>query len=150
MKLTKGQIDALVEEAVEKLSGVNVLEIGPAKLKTDWDKIQNLDVLIRAKNKEIEDSQAIVNRLEEELETLETSIRNDKKNLEKKYNVKVNSYYNDYDEGDDYVLRVKPNLGSDIHSKLQRQITLLSIDENIDGLTADQLINKIVDKHLKP
>jgi hypothetical protein len=149
MKLTKGQIEALADEVVERLTKVDVLEIGTSKLKTEWKKVQDLHEKIKAKEKEVEVAQDVVYKLEAEQETLEADIKKAKHSLETKYGVRVKKEYDDDLEESGTVLKLTSDLGSGIHAKLQRQITLLSIDENIDDLTADQLISKIVEKHLK-
>ena len=148
MKLSKLQLAALVDEIVERLSDVDVTKILSPNLKKDYEALKKINEESRIKSEEVTSAQAIADGLDDELRKLNDKFRIAKRALESKYDVVVDWQYDEDYNNDTRTMRVSTNLGGNIQEKLTRQITIMSIDENIDDLTSDQLIEKIVSKNM--
>lgn len=142
-QLTKAQTDAIVEEVQERLGSLSTSNTLTPRAEKEWESLKEKFEQYRNKEKEIEDLDEKLDTLKEEAEDFEGKIKEEVRKFEKKHRVGVEWQYVDYDEGEQPEVKFP---ASDFTDKIRRQIAILSIDKKDGPVTADALIETIINK----
>lgn len=142
-QLTKAQTDAIVEEVQERLGSLSTSNTLTPRAEKEWEALKEKFDQYRNKEKEIEDLDEKLDTLKEEAEDFEGKIKEEVRKFEKKHRVGVEWQYVDYDEGEQPEVKFP---ASDFTDKIRRQIAILSIDKKDGPVTADALIETIINK----
>jgi predicted transcriptional regulator len=142
-QLTKVQVEAIVEEVQERLGSLSTSNTLTPRAEKEWESLKDKFEQFRTKEKEIEDLDEKIDKLKEDAEDFERKIKEEVRKFEKKHRVGVEWQYVDYDEGEQPEIKFP---ASDFTDKIRRQIAILSIDKNDGPVTADALIESIINK----
>ena len=142
-QLTKAQVDAIVDEVQERLGSLTTETQLPPKADNDWKALNEKFGKIRKLEKETEMLNERIEEIEEETKDLESKTRDMVNKFEKRYGVSVEWRYIDYDEGEVPSVTFPTK---DLSDKIRRQIAILSIDKKDGPVTADSLIETIINK----
>jgi predicted transcriptional regulator len=142
-QLTKVQVEAIVEEVQERLGSLSTSNTLTPRAEKEWESLKDKFEQFRSKEKEIEDLDEKLDKLKEDAEDFERGIKEEVRKFEKKHRVGVEWQYVDYDEGEQPEVKFP---ASDFTDKIRRQIAILSIDKKDGPVTADSLIETIINK----
>ena len=142
-QLTKAQTDAIVEEVQERLGSLSTSNTLTPRAEKEWESLKEKFEQFRNKEKEIEDLDKKLDTLKEDADAFEGKIKDEVRRFEKKHRVGVEWQYVDYDEGEQPEVKFP---ASDFTDKIRRQIAILSIDKQDGPVTADALIETIINK----
>jgi predicted transcriptional regulator len=142
-QLTKVQVEAIVEEVQERLGSLSTSNTLTPRAEKEWESLKDKFEQFRTKEKEIEDLDEKLDKLKEDAEDFEREIKEEVRRFEKKHKVGVEWQYVDYDEGEQPEVKFP---ASDFTDKIRRQIAILSIDKKDGPVTADSLIETIINK----
>jgi predicted transcriptional regulator len=142
-QLTKVQVEAIVEEVQERLGSLSTSNTLTPRAEKEWESLKDKFDQFRTKEKEIEDLDEKLDKLKEDAEDFERGIKEEVRKFEKKHRVGVEWQYVDYDEGEQPEVKFP---ASDFTDKIRRQIAILSIDKKDGPVTADSLIETIINK----
>jgi len=142
-QLTKVQVEAIVEEVQERLGSLSTSNTLTPRAEKEWESLKDKFEQFRTKEKEIEDLDEKIDKLKEDAEDFERGIKEEVRKFEKKHRVGVEWQYVDYDEGEQPEVKFP---ASDFTDKIRRQIAILSIDKKDGPVTADALIETIINK----
>jgi predicted transcriptional regulator len=142
-QLTKVQVEAIVEEVQERLGSLSTSNTLTPRAEKEWESLKDKFEQFRTKEKEIEDLDEKLDKLKEDAEDFERGIKEEVRKFEKKHRVGVEWQYVDYDEGEQPEVKFP---ASDFTDKIRRQIAILSIDKKDGPVTADSLIETIINK----
>ena len=142
-QLTKAQTDAIVEEVQERLGSLSTSNTLTPRAEKEWESLKEKFEQFRNKEKEIEDLDKKLDTLKEDADAFEGKIKDEVRRFEKKHRVGVEWQYVDYDEGEQPEVKFP---ASDFTDKIRRQIAILSIDKQDGPVTADTLIETIINK----
>ena len=142
-QLTKAQTDAIVEEVQERLGSLSTSNTLTPRAEKEWESLKEKFDQFRNKEKEIEDLDKKIDTLKEDADAFEGKIKDEVRRFEKKHRVGVEWQYVDYDEGEQPEVKFP---ASDFTDKIRRQIAILSIDKQDGPVTADTLIETIINK----
>jgi predicted transcriptional regulator len=142
-QLTKVQVEAIVEEVQERLGSLSTSNTLTPRAEKEWESLKDKFEQFRTKEKEIEDLDEKLDKLKEDAEDFERGIKEEVRKFEKKHRVGVEWQYVDYDEGEQPEVKFP---ASDFTDKIRRQIAILSIDKKDGPVTADALIETIINK----
>ena len=142
-QLTKAQTDAIVEEVQERLGSLSTSNTLTPRAEKEWESLKEKFEQFRNKEKEIEDLDKKLDTLKEDADAFEGKIKDEVRRFEKKHRVGVEWQYVDYDEGEQPEVKFP---ASDFTDKIRRQIAILSIDKKDGPVTADALIETIINK----
>jgi predicted transcriptional regulator len=142
-QLTKVQVEAIVEEVQERLGSLSTSNTLTPRAEKEWESLKDKFEQFRNKEKEIEDLDEKLDKLKEDAEDFERVIKEEVRKFEKKHRVGVEWQYVDYDEGEQPEVKFP---ASDFTDKIRRQIAILSIDKKDGPVTADSLIETIINK----
>jgi predicted transcriptional regulator len=142
-QLTKVQVEAIVDEVRERLGSLTTDTNLPPKAEKEWKSLNERFEKLRDTEKEIEELSEKYDAAKEKGEELEDEIREMVVKFEKKFGVGVEWRYIDYDEGEVPSVTFPTDNLSD---KIRRQIAILSIDKKNGPVTADDLIETIINK----
>lgn len=140
MKLTKSQVEAIVDEVNDRINQATQNQINLFRGKSEWDKIQLSIKGYQEIEDKLEKSRAEVEKIEVEYEEYEESLRKKIAKFEEKYQTEVDWRYLESGEAPSFRMKFK-----DLKEKIERSVTLLSIDTK-EKITSDVLIEKMVDK----
>lgn len=142
-QLTKAQTDAIVEEVQERLGSLSTSNTLTPRAEKEWESLKEKFEQFRNKEREIEDLDKKLDTLKEDADAFEGKIKDEVRRFEKKHRVGVEWQYVDYDEGEQPEVKFP---ASDFTDKIRRQIAILSIDKQDGPVTADTLIETIINK----
>ena len=142
-QLTKAQTEAIVEEVQERLGSLSTSNTLTPRAEKEWESLKEKFEQFRNKEKEIEDLDKKLDTLKEDADAFEGKIKDEVRRFEKKHRVGVEWQYVDYDEGEQPEVKFP---ASDFTDKIRRQIAILSIDKQDGPVTADTLIETIINK----
>ena len=142
-QLTKAQTEAIVEEVQERLGSLSTSNTLTPRAEKEWESLKEKFEQFRNKEKEIEDLDKKLDTLKEDADAFEGKIKDEVRRFEKKHRVGVEWQYVDYDEGEQPEVKFP---ASDFTDKIRRQIAILSIDKKDGPVTADALIETIINK----
>ena len=142
-QLTKAQTDAIVEEVQERLGSLSTSNTLTPRAEKEWESLKEKFDQYRNKEKEIEDLDEKLDTLKEDVRDFEEKLAEEVRKFEKKHRVGVEWQYVDYDEGEQPEVKFP---ASDFTDKIRRQIAILSIDKKDGPVTADALIETIINK----
>jgi predicted transcriptional regulator len=142
-QLTKVQVEAIVGEVQERLGSLSTSNTLTPRAEKEWESLKDKFDQFRNKEKEIEDLDEKLDKLKEDAEDFEGKIKDEVRKFEKKHKVDVEWQYVDYDEGEQPEVKFP---ASDFTDKIRRQIAILSIDKKDGPVTADSLIETIINK----
>ena len=142
-QLTKAQTDAIVEEVQERLGSLSNSNTLTPRAEKEWESLKEKFEQFRNKEREIEDLDKKLDTLKEDADAFEGKIKDEVRRFEKKHRVGVEWQYVDYDEGEQPEVKFPASVFTD---KIRRQIAILSIDKQDGPVTADTLIETIINK----
>lgn len=142
-QLTKVQVDAIVEEVQERLGSLSTENVLNPRAEKEWETLKEKFERFRIMEKEVEDLSEKLDQAKENTEDFEREIRDKVREFEKKHRVGVEWQYVDYDEGEQPEVKFPTR---DFSDKIRRQIAILSIDKKDGPVTADALIETIINK----
>jgi len=142
-QLTKAQTDAIVEEVQERLGSLSTSNTLTPRAEKEWESLKEKFEQYRNKEKETEDLEEKLDTLKEDVRDFEQKLAEEVRKFEKKHRVGVEWQYVDYDEGEQPEVKFP---ASDFTDKIRRQIAILSIDKKDGPVTADALIETIINK----
>ena len=142
-QLTKAQTEAIVEEVQERLGSLSTSNTLTPRAEKEWESLKEKFEQFRNKEKEIEDLEEKLDTLKEDVRDFEEKLAEEVRKFEKKHRVGVEWQYVDYDEGEQPEVKFP---ASDFTDKIRRQIAILSIDKKDGPVTADALIETIINK----
>ena len=142
-QLTKAQTDAIVEEVQERLGSLSTSNTLTPRAEKEWESLKEKFEQYRNKEKEMEDLEEKLDTLKEDVRDFEEKLAEEVRKFEKKHRVGVEWQYVDYDEGEQPEVKFP---ASDFTDKIRRQIAILSIDKKDGPVTADALIETIINK----
>ena len=142
-QLTKAQTEAIVEEVQERLGSLSTSNTLTPRAEKEWESLKEKFEQFRNKEREIEDLDKKLDTLKEDADAFEGKIKDEVRRFEKKHRVGVEWQYVDYDEGEQPEVKFP---ASDFTDKIRRQIAILSIDKQDGPVTADTLIETIINK----
>lgn len=143
MRLTKAQVEAIVEEVNEQINKSTQNQLHLFKGKADWEKLQLVIKEYQDLEKKLEKAREVVDDLEIQYSDLEEKVKERVKHFEKKHGTDVEWEYLDENEDPKFTLKTK-----DLSAQIERTITLMSIDTK-EKVTSDMLIERMVEKFSK-
>lgn len=142
-QLTKAQTEAIVEEVQERLGSLSTSNTLTPRAEKEWASLKEKFEQFRNKQREIEDLDKKLDILKEDTEDFGGKIKDEVRRFEKKHRVGVQWQYVDYNGGEQPEVKFP---ASDFTDKIRRQIAILSIDKQDGPVTADTLIETIINK----
>lgn len=142
-QLTKAQTEAIVQEVQERLGSLSTSNTLTPRAEKEWASLKEKFEQDRNKEQEIEELDEKLDRLKEDAKAFEREVKEEVKRFEKKHGVGVEWQYVDYNEGEQPEVKFPV---SDFTDKIRRQIAILSIDKQDGPVTADTLIETIINK----
>ena len=142
-QLTKVQVDAIVEEVQERLGSLSTENVLNPRAEKEWETLKEKFERFRIMEKEVETLSEKLDQVKENTEDFEREIRDKVREFEKKHKVGGEWQYVDYDEGEQPEVKFPTR---DLSDKIRRQIAILSIDKKDGPVTADALIESIINK----
>lgn len=142
-QLTKAQTEAIVEEVQERLGSLSTSNILSPRAEKEWETLKEKFERFRIMEKEVETLSEKLDQVKEDTDAFEGKIKDEVREFEKKHRVGVEWQYVDYDEGEQPEVKFP---ASDFTDKIRRQIAILSIDKQDGPVTADTLIETIINK----
>lgn len=143
MRLSKAQVEAIVEEVNDQINKATQNQLHLFKGKADWEKLQLVIKDYQAIEKKLNKAREVVDDLETEYSEFEDKVKEKVKQFEKKHGTDVEWEYLDEDEDPKFTLKTK-----DLSAQIERTITLMSIDTK-EKITSDMLIERMVEKFSK-
>lgn len=143
MRLSKAQVEAIVEEVNDQINKSTQNQLHLFKGKADWEKLQLVIKEYQDLDKELDKARAVVDDLETQYSEFEDKVKERVKHFEKKHGTEVEWEYLDENEDPKFTLKTK-----DLSAQIERTITLMSIDSK-EKITSDVLIERMVEKFSK-
>ncbi len=143
MRLSKAQVEAIVEEVNEQINKSTQNQLHLFKGKADWEKLQLVIKEYQDLEKKLGKAREVVDDLEIQHSDLEEKVKERVKHFEKKHGTDVEWEYLDENEDPKFTLQTK-----DLSAQIERTITLMSIDTK-EKVTSDMLIERMVEKFSK-
>jgi len=143
MRLSKAQVEAIVQEVNEQINKSTQNQLHLFKGKADWEKLQLVIKEYQALDKQLDKAREVVDDLETQYSEFEDKVKEKVKHFEKKHGTDVEWEYLDENEDPKFTLQTK-----DLSAQIERTITLMSIDTK-EKVTSDMLIERMVEKFSK-